>query len=104
MANRRVTTAQKCLRIGDIENVGRTLRHCSLLEMLGNFSFGDYFKQESLTWAWEFLTSPEWLGLDRARLYVTIYEEDEEAFRIWTEVNGLPADHILRFGADENFW
>lgn len=104
VANRRVTTAQKCLRIGDIENVGRTLRHCSLLEMLGNFSFGDYFKQESLTWAWEFLTSPEWLGLDRARLYVTIYEEDEEAFRIWTEVNGLPADHILRFGADENFW
>ncbi|UBV43056.1 alanine--tRNA ligase [Deinococcus taeanensis] len=104
VANKRVTTAQKCLRIGDIENVGRTLRHCSLLEMLGNFSFGDYFKLEALTWAWEFLTSPEWLGLDWSRLYVTIYKDDEEAFRIWTEVNGLPADHILRFDADENFW
>ncbi|GGJ73200.1 alanine--tRNA ligase [Deinococcus aquiradiocola] len=104
VASKRVTTAQKCLRIGDIENVGRTLRHCSLLEMLGNFSFGDYFKRESLTWAWEFLTSPEWLGLDKSRLYATIYQDDEEAFTIWTEENGLPADHILRFGADENFW
>jgi alanyl-tRNA synthetase len=102
--SKRVTTAQKCLRIGDIENVGRTLRHCSLLEMLGNFSFGDYFKREALTWAWEFLTSPEWMGLDKSRLYATIYQDDEEAYGIWTGENGLSPDHILRFGADENFW
>ncbi|MDB5045062.1 MAG: alanyl-tRNA synthetase [Deinococcus sp.] len=102
--NPRVTTAQKCLRVGDIENVGRTLRHCSLLEMLGNFSFGDYFKRESLTWAWEFLTSPEWMGLDPSKLYATIYEDDEEAFGIWTQEIRLPEDHLLRFGADENFW
>ncbi|GHF56717.1 alanyl-tRNA synthetase [Deinococcus metalli] len=104
VASKRVTTAQKCLRIGDIENVGRTLRHCSLLEMLGNFSFGDYFKREALTWAWEFLTSPEWMGLDKERLYATIYQDDEEAFTIWTQENGLPPERILRFGADENFW
>ncbi|MFK7601255.1 alanine--tRNA ligase [Deinococcus sp. SM5_A1] len=103
-ANKRVTTAQKCLRVGDIENVGRTLRHCSLLEMLGNFSFGDYFKRESLTWAWEFLTDPEWMGLDGSKLYATIYEDDEEAYDIWTKEIGLPTDHVLRFGADENFW
>ena len=102
--HRRVTTAQKCLRVGDIENVGRTLRHCSLLEMLGNFSFGDYFKRESLTWSWEFLTSPEYMGLDASRIYVTIYEDDDEAFEIWAQEIGLPRDHILRFGADENFW
>lgn len=102
--NKRVTTAQKCLRVGDIENVGRTLRHCSLLEMLGNFSFGDYFKREALTWAWEFLTGPEWMGLDPSKLYATIYEDDEEAFTIWTKEIGLPESHILRFGADENFW
>ncbi|WP_407571252.1 alanine--tRNA ligase [Deinococcus altitudinis] len=102
--HRRVTTAQKCLRVGDIENVGRTLRHCSLLEMLGNFSFGDYFKREAITWAWELLTSPEWLGLDASKLYATIYQDDEEAYEIWTKEIGLPADHILRFGADENFW
>ncbi|UQN07590.1 alanine--tRNA ligase [Deinococcus sp. QL22] len=102
--NPRVTTAQKCLRVGDIENVGRTLRHCSLLEMLGNFSFGDYFKRDALTWAWEFLTSPDWMGLDKSKLYATIYEDDEEAFGIWTKEIGLPADHLLRFGADENFW
>ncbi len=102
--HKRVTTAQKCLRVGDIENVGRTLRHCSLLEMLGNFSFGDYFKREALTWAWEFLTSPEWLGLDKSRLYATIYEQDEEAYGIWTQEIGLDPSHILRFGADENFW
>ncbi|WP_310582923.1 alanine--tRNA ligase-related protein, partial [Deinococcus sp.] len=102
--HRRVTTAQKCLRVGDIENVGRTLRHCSLLEMLGNFSFGDYFKREAITWAWELLTSPEWLALDASKLYATIYQDDEEAFEIWTQEIGLPEDHILRFGADENFW
>ncbi|PNY80264.1 alanine--tRNA ligase [Deinococcus koreensis] len=102
--SKRVTTAQKCLRIGDIENVGRTLRHCSLLEMLGNFSFGDYFKREALTWAWEFLTGPEWMALDSSRLYATIYQDDEEAFTIWTQEIGLPPERILRFGADENFW
>ena len=102
--HQRVTTAQKCLRVGDIENVGRTLRHCSLLEMLGNFSFGDYFKREALLWAWEFLTSPEWLGLDKSRLYATIYDADEEAYAIWTGEIGLDPSHILRFGADENFW
>ncbi|PTA68341.1 alanine--tRNA ligase [Deinococcus arcticus] len=104
VASKRVTTAQKCLRIGDIENVGRTLRHCSLLEMLGNFSFGDYFKREALTWAWEFLTSPEWMGLDASKLHATIYQDDEEAFAIWTQEIGLPPERILRFGADENFW
>ena len=102
--SKRVTTAQKCLRIGDIENVGRTLRHCSLLEMLGNFSFGDYFKRESLLWSWEFLTDPAWMGLDKARFYATIYDDDDEAYEIWTQEIGLPADHIHRFGADENFW
>jgi alanyl-tRNA synthetase len=102
--SKRVTTAQKCLRIGDIENVGRTLRHCSLLEMLGNFSFGDYFKRESLAWSWEFLTSPEYMGLDASHVYVTIYEDDDEAFQIWTQELGMPEDHIHRFGADENFW
>ncbi|MVN85269.1 alanine--tRNA ligase [Deinococcus sp. HMF7620] len=104
VASKRVTTAQKCLRIGDIENVGRTLRHCSLLEMLGNFSFGDYFKREALTWAWEFLTSPEWMGLDPEKLHATIYQDDEEAFAIWTQEIGLPPERILRFDADENFW
>ncbi|MDV6375963.1 alanine--tRNA ligase [Deinococcus arenicola] len=103
-ANKRVTTVQKCLRIGDIENVGRTLRHCSLMEMLGNFSFGDYFKRESLTWSWEFLTDPQWMGLDKSRFYVTVYQDDDEAYDIWTKEIGLPADHVLRFGADENFW
>ncbi|MBZ9714063.1 alanine--tRNA ligase [Deinococcus multiflagellatus] len=104
VASKRVTTAQKCLRIGDIENVGRTLRHCSLLEMLGNFSFGDYFKREALTWAWEFLTSADWMGLDPSKLHATIYQDDEEAFAIWTQEIGLPPERILRFGADENFW
>ncbi|WP_425145757.1 alanine--tRNA ligase [Deinococcus sp.] len=102
--HKRITTAQKCLRVGDIENVGRTLRHCSLLEMLGNFSFGDYFKREALTWAWEFLTGPDWMGLDASRLYATVYKDDDEAYDIWTSTIGLPADHILRFDADENFW
>ncbi len=100
----RVTTAQKCLRINDIENVGRTLRHHSFFEMLGNFSFGDYFKQEAAAWAWEFATSPEWLGLDPDRLYVTIYQDDDEAFRVWTEQVGVPAERISRWGEDENFW
>ncbi|MDO4262694.1 MAG: alanine--tRNA ligase [Deinococcus sp.] len=102
--SKRVTTAQKCVRMDDIENVGRTRRHLSLFEMMGNFSFGDYFKRDTIAWAWEFLTSPEWMGFEPERMYVTIYVDDDEAFRYWTEDHGLPADHIHRFGADENFW
>ena len=100
----RVITAQKCLRINDIENVGRTLRHHSFFEMLGNFSFGDYFKHEAATWAWEFLTSPEWMGLDPERLYVTIYLDDDEAFRVWTEHVGVPPERVSRWDEDENYW
>ncbi|WP_018466945.1 alanine--tRNA ligase [Calidithermus timidus] len=100
----RVTTCQKSVRTGDIENVGRTNRHQTVFEMLGNFSFGDYFKKEAIEWAWEFLTSPQWLGLDPSRIYVTIYEEDDEAFEYWTQNVGLPPERIHRFGADENFW
>ncbi len=100
---RRVTTSQKCIRIGDIENVGRTDRHCSFFEMLGNFSFDSYFKKEAIEWAWEFLTGEQWLGLDPARMYVTIYKDDDEAFEYWRGV-GLTADRINRFDADENFW
>ncbi|MCC6311986.1 MAG: alanine--tRNA ligase [Trueperaceae bacterium] len=100
----RVTTAQKCLRINDIENVGRTLRHHSFFEMLGNFSFGDYFKPEAAAWAWEFATSSEYLGLDPERLYVTVYQDDDEAFRIWSEQVGVPEARISRWGEDDNFW
>ncbi|HET8984378.1 MAG TPA: alanine--tRNA ligase-related protein, partial [Trueperaceae bacterium] len=100
----RVTTAQKCLRINDIENVGRTLRHHSFFEMLGNFSFGDYFKSEAAAWAWEFATSNEWLGLDPAKLYVTVYNDDDQAAEVWTNEVGLPAAKVSRFGEDENFW
>ncbi|PYE54198.1 alanine--tRNA ligase [Deinococcus yavapaiensis] len=102
--HKRITTTQKCVRIDDIENVGRTNRHNSLFEMLGNFSFGDYFKREAITWAWELLTSSEWLALDSSKLYVTVYKDDDEAFGIWTKEVGLPEDHVLRFDADENFW
>jgi alanyl-tRNA synthetase len=100
----RVTTAQKCLRINDIENVGRTLRHHSFFEMMGNFSFGDYFKKEAAQWAWEFLTDKKWLALDPARLYVTIYNDDDEAFKVWNEHVGLPPEKISRWGEGENFW
>jgi alanyl-tRNA synthetase len=100
----RVATAQKCLRINDIENVGRTLRHHSFFEMLGNFSFGDYFKKEAARWAWEFITSPEWLGLDPDRLYVTIYQDDDEAFEVWTKHVGVDPSRVSRWGEDENFW
>ena len=100
----RVTTAQKCLRINDIENVGRTLRHHSFFEMLGNFSFGDYFKPEAAAWAWEFATSQEYMGLDKERLYVTVYDDDDDAYAIWRDQVGVPEARISRWGEDENFW
>ncbi|TSA82533.1 alanine--tRNA ligase [Deinococcus detaillensis] len=103
-ASKRVTTAQKCIRVGDIENVGRTRRHLSLFEMMGNFSFGDYFKREAISWAWEFLTEPQWMNMNAEQMYVTIYEDDDEAFGYWTQDIGLDPSHIHRFGADENFW
>ncbi|MDR1764958.1 MAG: alanine--tRNA ligase [Lachnospiraceae bacterium] len=99
---RRVTTCQKCIRTGDIENIGKTARHGTFFEMLGNFSFGDYFKRESLEWSWEFLT--EVAGLDSGRLYPSIYLDDEEAFAIWNEVIGIPKERIFRFGKADNFW
>jgi alanyl-tRNA synthetase len=98
----RVTTAQKCLRINDIENVGRTLRHHSSFEMLGNFSFGDYFKKEAARWAWEFLVDR--LGFDPERLYVTIYEDDDRAYEVWKNEVGVPPERISRWGEGENFW
>ena len=101
---RRVTTCQKCIRTGDIENIGKTARHGTYFEMLGNFSFGDYFKREAITWCWEFLTSPEWVGLDPNRLYPSIYEDDDEAFEIWNKEIGIPAERIFRFGKADNFW
>ena len=99
---RRVTTCQKCIRTGDIENVGKTARHGTFFEMLGNFSFGDYFKHEAIAWSWEFLT--EVVGLDPQRLYPSIYEEDDEAFEIWNKEIGIPAERIFRFGKADNFW
>ena len=99
---RRVCTCQKCIRTGDIENIGKTARHGTYFEMLGNFSFGDYFKSEAIAWSWEFLTKV--VGLEESRLYPSIYENDEEAFEIWTKEVGVPADHIFRFGKKDNFW
>ncbi|MEG2420891.1 MAG: alanine--tRNA ligase, partial [Oscillospiraceae bacterium] len=100
----RVTTCQKCIRTGDIENIGKTARHGTYFEMLGNFSFGDYFKHEAIAWSWEFLTSPEWVGIDPNRLYPSIYEDDDEAFDIWNKEIGIPAERIFRFGKEDNFW
>ncbi len=100
----RATTCQKCLRTGDIENVGRTPYHHTFFEMLGNFSFGDYFKREAILWAWQFLTDPSWLGLDPQCISATVYLDDEEAARIWTEEVGLPPERVERLGEDENFW
>ncbi len=99
---KRVTTCQKCIRTGDIDNVGKTARHGTFFEMLGNFSFGDYFKLDAIKWSWEFLT--EVVGLDADRLYPSIYEEDDEAFEIWNKVMGIPAERIFRFGKADNFW
>ena len=101
---RRVCTCQKCIRTGDIDNVGHTARHGTYFEMLGNFSFGDYFKKEAIAWSWEFLTSPEWVGLDPNRLYPSVYQDDDEAWNIWHEDIGIPADRIFRFGKEDNFW
>ena len=101
---RRVCTCQKCIRTGDIENVGKTARHGTYFEMLGNFSFGDYFKHEAIAWSWEFLTSPEWVGLEADRLYPSVYESDDEAWNIWHDEIGIPAEKIFRFGKEDNFW
>ena len=100
----RVCTCQKCIRTGDIENIGKTARHGTYFEMLGNFSFGDYFKKEAIAWSWEFLTSPQWVGIDPDRLYPSIYVEDDEAFEIWNKDIGIPAERIFRFGKEDNFW
>ena len=99
--SKRMTTCQKCIRTNDIENVGKTARHGTFFEMLGNFSFGDYFKEESLNWGWEFIT--EWLHLPEDKLWATIYEDDDEAFEIWKKI-GMPEERIVRLGKDDNFW
>ncbi len=100
----RVCTCQKCIRTGDIDNVGHTARHGTYFEMLGNFSFGDYFKHEAIAWSWEFLTSPEWVGLEPDRLYPSVYQDDDEAWNIWHDEIGIPAEKIFRFGKEDNFW
>lgn len=111
----RAVTSQKCVRAGgkhnDLDNVGYTARHHTFFEMLGNFSFGDYFKQAGISYIWEFLTSDEWLAIDKNRLYVTIYETDDEAFDIWHKDIGIPSERIIRIGdnkgapyASDNFW
>ncbi|WP_083529006.1 alanine--tRNA ligase [Anaerosphaera aminiphila] len=100
--SKRVTTCQKCIRTGDIENVGKTDRHATFFEMLGNFSFGDYFKREAIAWAWEFLT--EVIEISKDDLWVTVYYEDDEAFKIWNEEIGIPKEKIVRLGKEDNFW
>ena len=101
---RRVCTCQKCVRTGDIDNIGKTARHGTFFEMLGNFSFGDYFKHEAIAWCWEFLTSPDWVGIDPDRLYPSVFEDDDEAFAIWRDEIGIPPKRIFRFGREDNFW
>ncbi|MCI8549391.1 MAG: alanine--tRNA ligase [Lachnospiraceae bacterium] len=100
--SRRVTTCQKCIRTGDIENVGKTARHGTFFEMLGNFSFGDYFKRDAIRWSWEFLTQV--VGLSADRLYPSVYVDDDEAFAIWSQEIGIPAERIFKFGKEDNFW
>ncbi len=102
--SKRVCTCQKCIRTGDIENIGKTARHGTYFEMLGNFSFGDYFKHEAIAWSWEFLTSPQWVGLDPDRLYPSVYLDDDEAAAIWRDEIGIPEERIFRFGKEDNFW
>ena len=101
---KRVCTCQKCIRTGDIENIGKTARHGTYFEMLGNFSFGDYFKHEAIAWCWEFLTSPDWVGIDPDRLYPSVYVDDDEAFEIWNKEIGIAPERIFRFGKADNFW
>ncbi|MBR2461233.1 MAG: alanine--tRNA ligase [Clostridia bacterium] len=100
----RMTTCQKCIRTPDIDRVGITARHGTYFEMLGNFSFGDYFKREAINWAWEFITGAEWLDLPKDRLWVTVYLEDDEAYDIWTKEIGVPEEHMVRLGKEDNFW
>ena len=100
----RVCTCQKCIRTPDIDNIGKTDRHGTYFEMLGNFSFGDYFKKEAIAWSWEFLTSPDWVGLESDRLYPSVYTDDDEAFNIWNKDIGIPAEKITRLGKEDNFW
>ena len=102
--SKRVCTCQKCIRTGDIENIGKTARHGTYFEMLGNFSFGDYFKKEAIAYSWEFLTSDEWVGLDPERLYPSVYLDDDEAWKIWNEQIGIPPEKIFKFGKADNFW
>ena len=92
------TTVQKCVRTNDIDIIGTTGRHLSFFEMLGNFSFGDYFTHEAIAWSWEFLTSPDWVGRDPERLYPSVYEKDDEAFNIWRDEIGIPESRITRLG------
>ena len=99
--NHRITSSQKSIRTNDIENVGKTARHQTFFEMLGNFSVGDYFRDEAIPWAWEFLTSPDWLGLPKEKLYCTVYPKDEDSFNVWVKA-GMPADHIVKL--EDNFW
>ena len=101
---KRVCTCQKCIRTGDIENIGHTARHGTYFEMLGNFSFGDYFKNEAIQWTWEFLTDEKWVGLEPELLSPSVYEEDDEAFAIWRDVVGIPENRIYRMGKADNFW
>ena len=101
---RRVCTCQKCIRTGDIENIGHTARHGTYFEILGNFSFGDNFKHEAIAWTWEFLTDPKWVGLEKDRLHPSVYQEDDEAFNIWRDEVGIPEDRIYRMGKEDNFW